>query len=238
MAWTRAAEAVLGADRERPGFCGRGQPGACRDRVPAQLGHIVAGRLDVHGAHLRPGRPQQPDRCLQQASGHLGVRGGPAQPAQQLLVAENPQPQRHRPVARVIGQHDELLVQPPVGHVTPVRGPCGPEVMARENDADSRHGDPPADSEAAIRLTLISVRRPATGYPPAAAPGQELLIHDGTAAGHTGPRTAEVDNSLIVGRVRFGGEAGRGEAPHARGIPGLDSSANYLGCLQFRAGEQ
>jgi hypothetical protein len=49
---------------------------------------------------------------------------------------------------------------------TPVRGPCGPDVL-RKNDADSRHGGPPADGEAAIRLTLISVRRPATGYPPA-----------------------------------------------------------------------
>src|SRR5271155_5555148 len=65
-------------------------------------------------------------------------------------------------------------MRPPVGHVTPVRGPCGPDV-ARRNDADSRHGGPPADGEAAIRLTLISVRRPATGYPPAAS-GQELLI--------------------------------------------------------------
>jgi hypothetical protein len=46
----------------------------------------------------------------------------------------------------------------------------------RKNDADSRHGGPPADGEAAIRLTLVSVRRPATGYPPAAASGQELLI--------------------------------------------------------------
>jgi len=27
-----------------------------------------------------------------------------------------------------------------------------------------------------MRLTFISVRRPATGYPPAAASGQELLI--------------------------------------------------------------
>jgi len=48
-------------------------------------------------------------------------------------------------------------------------------VVARKNDTDSRHGGPPADGEAAIRLTLVSVRRAATGYPPAAAPGQELL---------------------------------------------------------------
>jgi hypothetical protein len=51
-----------------------------------------------------------------------------------------------------------------------------PGGFAAKNDADSRHGDPPADGETAIRLTLISVRRPATGYPPAAGPGQELLI--------------------------------------------------------------
>jgi hypothetical protein len=169
-------QAVLGAHRHRPGSCGRGQPDAGRDRVPAQLGHVVAGRLDVHGADRCPGRPQQPDRCLQQATGHLGVRGGPAQPVQQLLLAENPQPQRHRPAARVVGQHDETLVQPPVGIVTPVRGPCGPVVAQRMNDVDSGHGGPPADSGAAIRLTLVSVRRPATGYPPAAASGQELLI--------------------------------------------------------------
>jgi len=173
------------AHRDRPGSRDRGQPDARRDRVRAQLGHIVAGRLDVHGAHLRPGRPQQPDRCLQQATGHLGVRGGPAQ---QLFVAENPQPQRHRPAARVVGQHDELLVQPPVGHVTPVRGPCRPDAMARKNDADSRHGGPPADGGAAIRLTLVSVRWPATGYPPAAGPGQELLITTAPLLGRLGGR--------------------------------------------------
>src|SRR6202167_3007516 len=78
-------------------------------------------------------------------------------------------------MAPIVGQHDETLMRPPVGHVTPVRGPWGPDV-ARRNDADSRHGGPPADGEAAIRLTLISVRRPATGYPPAAGPGQGLQI--------------------------------------------------------------
>src|ERR1700678_2056025 len=66
-------------------------------------------------------------------------------------------------------------MRPPAGHVTPVRGLWGPDV-ARRNDADSRHGGPPADGEAAIRLTLVSVRRPATGYPPAAASGQEFLV--------------------------------------------------------------
>ena len=54
------------------------------------------------------------------------------------------------------------------------------------NDADSRHGGPPADGEAAIRLTLVSVRRPATGYPPAAGSDQELLITMAPLPG-TGP---------------------------------------------------
>ncbi len=111
----------------------------------------------------------------------------------------NPQPQRHRPVAPIlgrhcVGQHDETLDQPPVGHVTPVRGPCRPVVAQRMNDADSRHGGPPADGEAAIRLTLVSVRRPATGYPPAAWPGQELLI---TMA----PLPGTPDRSGVTGAV-------------------------------------
>jgi hypothetical protein len=94
-------------------------------------------------------------------------------------------------VARVVGQHDELLVQPKVGHVTPVRGPRGPDVL-RKNDADSCHGGPPADGEAAIRLTLISVRRAATGYPPAAGPGQELPIT-------TAPLPVTPDRSGVTG---------------------------------------
>src|ERR1700681_4292787 len=84
-------------------------------------------------------------------------------------------------------------MRPPVGHLTPVRGPCGPDV-ARRNDADSRHGGPPADGEAAVRLTIISVRRPATGYPPAAGSGQELLI---TMA----PLQGTPDRSGVTGAV-------------------------------------
>jgi hypothetical protein len=41
-----------------PGSGGRGQPDPRRDRVRAQLWHILAGRLDVHGGHPHPGRVQ------------------------------------------------------------------------------------------------------------------------------------------------------------------------------------
>src|SRR5271170_4013417 len=92
-------------------------------------------------------------------------------------------------------------MRPPVGHVTPVRGPCGPDV-ARRNDADSRHDDPPADGEAAIRLTLVSVRRPATGYPPAAGSGQELLI---TMA----PLSGTPDRSGVTGARKLTAASGR-----------------------------
>ena len=51
-------------------------------------------------------------------------------------------------------------------------------------------------------------------------------------------RTAEVKDSFIIGRFRFGGEAGRCEAPHAGDIPGFGSGPDYVGCLQFRATEQ
>ena len=94
--------------------------------------------------------------------------GRPSRPSSSLW----PKTRSHSGTARrpaSVGQHDETLVQPPVGHVTPVRGPCGPVVAQRMNDVDSRHGGPPADGEAAIRLTLVSVRRPATGYPPGRA---------------------------------------------------------------------
>ena len=104
-----------------------------------------------------------------------------------LSSSLSPQTRSHSGTARwpaIVGQHDETLVQPPVGHVTPVRGPCGP-VVARKNDADSRHGGPPADGGAAIRLTLVSVRRPATGYPPAAGPGQERPPEYCAGRGHT-----------------------------------------------------
>src|ERR1700728_1188247 len=104
-------------------------------------------------------------------------------------------------------------MRPPVGHVTPVRGPWGPDV-AHRNDADSGHGGPPADGETAIRLTLVSVRRPATGYPSAAASGQELLTKGFPAPGRP-HRSAGSRQDIADG----GGYGGRGLVDGA--VPGF-----------------
>ena len=68
-------------------------------------------------------------------------------------------------MARVVGQHDETLMRPPAGHVTPVQGPWGRMWHAGtmrtvvtailQQTAGQRFGS-----------YLVSVRRPATGYPP------------------------------------------------------------------------
>ena len=124
---------------DMPGSGGRGQPDPRRGRVRAQLWHILAGLLDVHGGHLHPGRVQQPGRRLLQDTGRHGVIAGPVQQPPQLLG--NPQPQRHRPVTRVVGQHDEI----PAGHDA-ARGPppgrtrCGQSSRGssrRRQDSDS-----------------------------------------------------------------------------------------------------
>jgi len=120
---------------------GRGQPDPRRGRARAQLRHIFTGRLDVHGGHPHPGRMQQPGRCLLQDTGHHGVPGRPLQQPPQQLGIDNPQPQRHRPVTGVIGEHDELLAV----HGTALRHPSGPGIS--KHDADNRHGGPPEDSD-------------------------------------------------------------------------------------------
>jgi hypothetical protein len=94
-------QAVLGAHQDMPASGGRGQPDPRRGRVRAQLWHILAGRLDVHGGHPHSGRVQQPGRRLLQDTGRHGVIAGPVHQPPQLLG--NPQPQRHRPVTRVVG---------------------------------------------------------------------------------------------------------------------------------------
>jgi hypothetical protein len=150
-------QTVRGADQDLPGPGGRGQPDPGRGRVRAQLRHVLAGRLDVHGGHPHPGRVQQPGRRLRQDAGHQGVFAGPVQQPPQPLG--NPQPQRNRPVTCVVGEHDEI----PAGHDAALRHPVG-----TVHDADNRHGGPPADGKTAIRATLVSAPRPAAGYPPAA----------------------------------------------------------------------
>jgi len=134
----RQFQAVPGAHRHMPGSGGRGQPDPRRGRVRAQLRHILAGRLDVHGSHRHPGRVQQPGRCLLQDTGHHGVPGRPVQQPPQQLEIQTRQPQRHRPVTAIlgrhcVGEHDEV---PPV-HGTAVRWPSGPGIS--QHDTDNRH---------------------------------------------------------------------------------------------------
>jgi hypothetical protein len=130
---------------------GRGQLDPRRGRVRAQLRHIFLGRLDVHGDHGHPGRVQQPGRCLLQDAGQHGVSGRPVQRPQQFETV-NPQPQRHRPVIRVVGEHDECLAV----HGTAARHSPGPGII--KHDADNRHGGPPGDGKTATWATLVSVR--------------------------------------------------------------------------------
>ena len=95
-----------------------------------------------------------------------------------------------------------------------VHGPVlhGERRAGRRNDADSRHGDPPADGEAAIRLTLISVRRPATGYPPAAGSDQRLLITMAPLSGNPSIGTCQYPSASPHDRgdVRPSGHPTRG----------------------------
>ena len=126
----RQFQAVPGAHRHMPGSGGRGQLDPRRGRVRAQLRHILAGRLDVHGGHRHPGRVQQPGRCLLQDTGHHGVPGRPVQQPPQQLEIQTRQPQRHRPVTGVVGEHDELLAV----HGTAVRRPV------RSGDQQARCG--------------------------------------------------------------------------------------------------
>ena len=155
----RQLQAVPGAHHHMPGSGGRSKPHPRHGRVRAQLRHILAGRLDVHGGHRHPGRVQQPGRRLLQDTGHHCVSDRPIQQQPQQLEIQTLQPQRHRPVTGVIGEHDEE----PTVHGTAARRSSGPGIS--KHDADNRHGAPPRDSKTAIRATLISVRWPARGYP-------------------------------------------------------------------------
>jgi len=80
---------------------------------------------------------QQPGRRLLQDTGHHDVSGRPLQQHPQQLEIQTRQPQRHRPVTRVVGEHDEDLAV----HDTAVRRPSGPGIS--KHDADNRHGGPP-----------------------------------------------------------------------------------------------
>jgi hypothetical protein len=151
-----------------PGASSRSQPDPRRDRVRAQLWHILAGRLDVHGGHGHPGRVQQPGRCLLPvAVNRQRISGRRVQQSHQLpLGTPDSQPQRHRPVTGVVGEHDEVVAV----HVTAVQHPSVRPGLSN-HDAHNRHGGPPAGGKTATRPTLLSVRRPATGYPPVADQG-------------------------------------------------------------------
>ena len=180
----RQFQAVPGAHRHMPDSGGRGQPDPRRGRVRAQLRHILAGRLDVHGGHRHPGRVQQPGRHLLQDTGHHGVPGRPRQQRQQQLGIDSPQPQRHRPLTAIlgkhrVGEHDELLAV----HGTAGRHPTGPGIS--KHDTDNRHDDPPEDSKTATRPTLISVRRPRHGLPAAGRSGNRQ--HPSPSTGRDGP---------------------------------------------------
>ena len=157
----RQCQAVPGAHQDMPGSGGRGQPDPRRGRVRAQLWHILAGRLDVHGGHRHPGRVQQPGRCLLQDTGHQrGVPGRPVQqPPQQL---EKPAATAAPPGDRHLASSASTMRSRPVTVL-----PSGAlRSGVSKHDADNRHDGPPEDSKTATRATLVSVRRPATGYPP------------------------------------------------------------------------
>jgi hypothetical protein len=163
LGYGRQRQAVRGADRDMPGSGGRGEADPRRDRVRAQLCRILAGRLDVHGGHGHPGGVQQPGRCLLPVTvDRQRISGRRVQQPHQLpFSAPNPQPQRHRPVTGIVGEHDEVMAV----YGTADRQPAGPGIS--NHDADIRHGGPPDDSKTATRPILVSARRPATGYPPA-----------------------------------------------------------------------
>ena len=73
------------------------------------------------------------------ADGALRACGGPVEELRELLAVESQQPDRQLPVARVVGEHEDMSGGP-------YRHGAGRDAALGAGDADGGHGLPPGDS--------------------------------------------------------------------------------------------
>jgi len=125
----RQAQPEVRGDLPRSGRAG--QPDPRHGDLRAQAGGTGFGQVDVHPGHPGPGGAEQPGgEFLRDVVGD-GLVGGPFQEGRQ--VAGSGHPDGHGPVARVVGQHDQVAA----GVEFAVGQPPGPGFGMR--DSESRH---------------------------------------------------------------------------------------------------
>ena len=83
----------------------------CPSGLRRQFSGIGIGHFDVHAGHRGPGRAKQPHAQVFRDSGGHGDAAGVVQKLRQRVGARPlavQQPDRHRAVAGVVGEHDQV----------------------------------------------------------------------------------------------------------------------------------